>query len=115
MISGGHAKLHRRARGRHRQIERVLKLNLLRLRQSESAANVGKWLLRENDRAGPHRPDRADELNVLDCFREVVQAAAILFKKTQARAIDLAVDEQANETLVAEAGREREFSLCDVE
>ena len=93
----------------------MLKLNLLRLRQTESAANVRERFLREDDRARPHRPDCTDELNVFDCFSEVVQAAAVLFEEAKTRAIDLAVDEQTNETFVTEAGRKRQLSLGDVE
>ena len=115
MISGGHAKLHRRARGRHRQIESMLKLDLLRLRDAESARDVGKRLLREDDRAGPHCSDSADKLNVLDRFGKELQTATVLFQKTQPRAIDLAVDEQAHEPFVTETRSERKFALRDVE
>ena len=83
ILARGHAKLHRRARSRHRQIERVLKLDLLRLGQSKSAGDVGERLLRKDDCAGTHRPDRADELNVFDGFGKALQAAAILFEETQ--------------------------------
>ena len=41
--------------------------------------------------------------------------AAVLFEKTQTRAIDLAVYQEANETFVAEHWCEGQFSLCDVE
>src|SRR6185503_12236935 len=115
MISGGHAKLHRRAGGRHRQIERVLKLDLLRLRQSERTADISKRFLRENDRAGTHRADLADKLNVFDGFGEELQAAAVLFEKAKTRAIDLTVDEQSYEPLVAQARGEGKFALSDVE
>ena len=93
MVASGHAKLHRRARCCHWEIERVLKLDLLRLGQSERAANVGEGFLGEDDRAGANSANRADELNVFDCFGEVVQAAAVLFEEAKTRTIDLAVDE----------------------
>jgi len=115
MVARRHAKLHRRARCRHREIEGVLKLDLLRLRQSESAANVRERFLREDDRSRSHGANRADELNVFDCFRKVVQAAAILFEKAKTRTIDLAVDEKTHEAFVTEAGREWQFSLRYVE
>jgi hypothetical protein len=70
VFSGGHAKLHRRARSCHRQIKRVLKLDLLRLCQTESAGDVGKWFLSKDDRRGTHRANLADELNVFDRFSE---------------------------------------------
>src|SRR5262249_11756193 len=95
-LTGGHAKLHRRTRRRHRQIERVLELDLLRLRQSESTSNVRKWFLSKNDRAGSHGSDLANELNVFNRLCEELQAAAILFEETQTRTIDLAVDEQTD-------------------
>jgi hypothetical protein len=44
-----------------------------------------------------------------------LQAAAVLFEKAKTRAIDLAVDEEPHETLVAEAWREGKFALRDVE
>jgi hypothetical protein len=115
MVAGSHAKLHGGARGRHRQIESVLKLDLLRLRQSERAANVGERFLREDDRAGPNGANRADELNVFDCFGEVVQAAAILFEEAKTRTIDLAVDEETNQAFVTEARCEGQLSLGYVE
>jgi len=71
----------------------VLKLDLLRLRHAESTADVCKWFLGEHDRAGTHGANLADELNVFNCFREELQAAAILFEEAKSRAIDLAVEE----------------------
>src|ERR1044071_3180160 len=114
-IAGCHAKLHRRAGRRHRQIERVLEFDLLRLRQAERAGDVCKRFLCENDCAGAHGPDFADELNVFDCCGEELQTAAILFEKTKTRASVLALDEQPQEPLMAQAGREGKFALRDVE
>jgi hypothetical protein len=93
----------------------VLELDLLRLGHAEGAADVRERLLREHDRARPHRPDLADKQNVFDRFREEFQAAAILFQKTESRSIDLAVDKQADQPFVAQARRESEFALGDVE
>src|SRR5262245_24304954 len=92
----------------------MLKLDLLRLRQAERAADIRERFLREDNRAGTHCANLADELNVLDSFREELQTAAILFEKTQARAIDLAVDQQSDQTFVAQARSERKFALRDV-
>src|SRR5215467_4022094 len=93
----------------------MLEFDLLRLRDSESAADVGKRFLRQHDRARAHRANLADELDVFDRFGEEFQTAAILFEKTQSRAIDLAIDQQTNEAFVAEARGEVEFALGDVE
>ena len=65
--------------------------------------------------AGPHRANPAEELYVLDCFGEELQTSAILFEKSQARAIDLAIHQQANETLVAQTGCKRQLALGYVE
>ena len=93
----------------------MLKLDLLRLCESEGAGDVGKGLLREDNRAGADSAYRADELDVLDGFRKTLQAAAILFEEPQTRAIDLAVNQQTDETLVAEAGREGQLALRHIE
>src|SRR5262249_4596849 len=98
----------------HRQIESMFELDLLRLRQAERATDIGKRFLSEHDRAGTHRTNLADELNVFDGLRKQLQTAAILFEKTQARAIDLAIDQQTDQTFVTEAGSEREFPLRDI-
>src|SRR6185369_9614948 len=115
MLASGHAKLHRCAGSCHRQIESMLKLDLLRLRQSERTANVGERFLRKHDGAWTHRPDGADELNVFDRLGKVVQTTAILLEEAKTRTIDLAVDQQTNQTLVTETWCERKFSLGDVE
>src|SRR6185295_18358728 len=115
MIPGRHAKLHRQARSRHRQIKCVLKLDFLRLGHPKRTADVGKRFLREYDRARTHRPDLANKLNVFDCFREQLQTAAILFEKAESRAINLAVNEETDQTFVAQTRREGEFALRDVE
>ena len=60
----------------------MLKLDLLRLRQTESSGDVSKWFISKDDRAGSHRSDFAYELNVFNCLRKELQAAAILFEKT---------------------------------
>src|SRR5215204_18705 len=93
----------------------MLKLDLLSLRKPERAADVSKWLVCKNDRAGPHRPDLTDELNVFDCFGEELQAAAVLFEKAQSRAIDLAVYQQPHQSFMAQAGSEGQLALCYVE
>ena len=114
-LARGHAELERRASGCHRQIERVLKLDLLRLRQTKRARDVSKRLLGKNDRAWSHGANFTDKLHVFDCFREALEAAAILFKKSQARTIDLAVYQQPHETFVTKTGRELKFTLRDIE
>ena len=93
----------------------MLKIDLLRLRDAESAADVGEWFLGEDDCAGSHRADLADKLDVFDCFREELQAAAILFEKPEPWTIDLRIDQQANKTFVTETGCESKFALRDVE
>src|SRR6185503_14542110 len=95
----------------HRQIESMLKLDLLRLRQAKGAGDVGERLLRKDDCSGTHHSNRADELNVFDRLGETLQTAAILFEKAQARAIDLTVEKQTDETRMAQAGREGQLSL----
>src|SRR5947209_6618460 len=57
----------------------------------------------------------AGELNIFDGFGEALQATAILFEKAQSRPVDLAVDEQAYQTLVSQHRRERKLSLRAVE
>src|SRR5574341_1023008 len=114
-ISGRPAKLHRDAGGSHRQIEGVFEFDLLGLRQTELAGNVGNRLLWKHDRAGTHRSDAAGELNVFDCFREALQSTAILFEKTQPRAIDLTVDQKTHEALVPKNGGKRELPLGAIE
>ena len=59
----------------------MLKLDLLRLCQSESSCDIRERFLRKNDRTGTDRPDLADELNILDCCGEELQTAAVLFKE----------------------------------
>ena len=93
MIARRHAKFHRDARGRHRQIERVLKLDLLRLCETERPRDVGERLAREHDRAGPDGAHRPDEIDLLDGLREQPQPAAILFEKPHARAIQVRLNE----------------------
>ena len=115
MIAGRHAKLHSRTGRRHREIEGVLKLDLLRLREAERARDVSKRLLREHDRCGPHGANRADEVHVFDGLCEQLQAAAILFQKAQARPINLAVDKQAHEPRVTKHRGERQLALSNVE
>jgi len=80
-ITRGHAKLHRCTRGRHRQIEGVFELDLLRLREPKPSGDVGKRLLCKHDRAGTHCPNGAGELNIFDGLGKALQAAAILFEK----------------------------------
>src|SRR5437764_4767222 len=101
-VTGRHAKLHRHARSCHRQIESVLKFNLLSLRQTKLAGNIGNRLLRKHNCSRSHYANAADKLNILDGFRKTLQAAAILFEKTQSRPIDLAIDQQTNQTLMSE-------------
>ncbi len=65
-ITRGHAKLHRDAGGRHRQIEGVFELDLLCLRQTELSGNVGDGLLWKHDRPGPHGANASGKLDVFD-------------------------------------------------
>ena len=65
----------------------------------ERAANVGERFLGKDDRARPHCPDRADELDIFDSFREVVQAAAVLFAQGS-----LAGGEEAEAAAIAKRG-----------
>src|SRR5258705_11118318 len=115
LIAGRHAKLHCSTGSGHWQIKRVLKLDLLCLRQSESAADVGKRLLGEDYSAGTHGPNLSYELNVFDSLGEELQATAILFEKSKPRAIDLAIHQQSHQALMAQAGCERQLTLCHVE
>jgi hypothetical protein len=59
----------------------VLKLDLLRLRQTERARDVGKRLARKHDRRGTHGSYCADEAHVFYGLRETLQAASILLEK----------------------------------
>ena len=93
----------------------MFKFDFLRLGETELAGDVGNWLLREHDGAGMHRPDGAGKLNVFDGLGKELQTAAVLFEEAKTRAIDLAINEQPHEPLVAQAGRERKFALRDVE
>src|SRR6185436_12551746 len=99
-VAGGHAKLHRRARGCHWQIESVFELDLLCLRETELAGDIGNRLLPKHDCSRTHGADDTGELKVLDGLRESLQAAAILLEETQAWSIDLAIDQQSNQSLV---------------
>jgi hypothetical protein len=54
-------------------------------------------------------------LYVFDCFRKELESPAILFEKAQPGPIDLAVDEETDQTLMAQAGSEGKFSLRYVE
>src|SRR6266550_401416 len=93
----------------------MLELNLLSLGEAELAGDIGNRLLRKHDRAGTHRADAAGKLNVFDRLGEALQAAAILFKKAQARPIDLTVNQQTDQTLVTQHRRERQLALRAVE
>ena len=48
----------------------MLKLDLLRLRQTKRACDISEGLLRENNRSGPHGANGANKVHVLDCFRK---------------------------------------------
>ncbi len=48
----------------------MLKLDLLRLRQTERAADIRERFVGENNRAGTHCANPADKLNVFDGFGE---------------------------------------------
>jgi hypothetical protein len=93
----------------------VLELYLLRLREAEGAGDVGEGLVRKHDRAGPHRPHDAREVDVLDRLRVERKPAPVLLQEAQARAVNAEVEQRAQEPLVAEARRERELALRDVE
>jgi hypothetical protein len=93
----------------------MLKLDLLSLRQTESAGDVGKRFVGENDRTWSYGSDSAHELNVFNCFGEKLQSAAILFEESQTRSIDLTVNQQTHKAFMTQAGSEWELSLCDVE
>ena len=110
-IAGRHAKLQGHAGSSHREIESVFELDFLRLRQSKLARDIGDRLLRKHDRARPHGANPAGKLNVFDSFGKALQSTTILFEKTKARAINLAVDEQTNETFVTEHRREGKLAL----
>ena len=71
----------------------MFELDLLSLRESKFTSDVGKGLLRKHDRAGSDGANAARKLNVFDCFREALQPAAILLEKSQARPVDLAVNQ----------------------
>ena len=114
-MARGHSELHRDTSGRHRQIESVLELDLLRLGEAKPPRDVGKRLLWKDDRAWTDGPNAAGKLNIFDGLGEALQSAAILFEEAQSWPIDLAVDEQANQTLVSQHRRERKLSLRAVE
>src|SRR5882672_4398579 len=107
----GHPKLHRDTGGRHRQIESVFELNLLRLGETELSGDVGDRLLGKHDRAGSHGANAAVKLDVFNRFRKTLQPAAILFEKAQSRPINLTIDEQSNQTFMTQHGGERELTL----
>lgn len=111
LFARSHAQLHCRARSCHRQIEGVLKLDLLCLRESEGAGNVGERLLGKDDCSGTHRPDRANKQDVFDGLGKSLQAPAILLQESQTRTIYLTVNKQTDETLMAQARRERQLAL----
>src|SRR5436309_4226979 len=114
-FAGSHPKLHRATRRCHRQIEGMFEFDLLSLRESKFTSDVGKGLLRKHDRAGSDGANAARKLNVFDCFREALQPAAILLEKSQARPVDLAVNQQPNQTLMAENRGERKLALRTLE
>ena len=89
----------------------MFKLDLLGLCECESARDVSKRLLGEHDCSGTHGPDGADKLDVFDGLGESLQAAAILFEEPETRTIDLAINQQTDETLMAQAGCERHLPL----
>src|ERR1041385_686283 len=93
----------------------MFEFDLLSLRESKSTSEVGKGLLRKHDRAGSDGANAAGKLNVFDCFREALQPAAVLLEKSQARPVDLAVNQQPNQTLVAEDRGERKLPLRTIE
>jgi hypothetical protein len=93
----------------------MFEFDLLSLRQPESASDIGEWLARENDRSWTNGPDSTDELNIFNCFGEELQPAAILFEKSQARAIDLAINEKTYQAFMTKAGSKRELPLGNVE
>src|SRR5260370_15587353 len=114
-IAGRHAKLQGYAGGRHRQIESMLELNFLRLSETELAGDIGYRLLRKHDRARSDGADAAGKLNVFDGLGETLKAAAILFKKAQARPIDLTVNQQTYQTLVPAHPPEGQLALRAIE
>ena len=93
----------------------MLELDLLRLRKPKPSGDVGKRLLWKHDGAWTHRPNAAGELNIFDGFGEALQSAAILLEKAQSWPVDLAIDKQANQTLMSQHRREWKLSLRAIE
>src|SRR5256885_16555389 len=89
----------------------MFKLNLLRLRETKRAGDVGERLLREDDGAGAHRANGANEEDVFDGLRKALQAAAILFQKSQTRAVNLAINQEPDQAFMAQAGSKRQLPL----
>ena len=48
-------------------------------------------------------------------FAKRLQSAAVLFEKSQTRAIDLTVDQQTDQAVMAQAGSKRQLSLRHIE
>src|SRR6266851_1794676 len=111
--AGRHAKLHRDTGRGHRQIESMLELYFLSLGEAELAGDIGNRLLRKHNRARSDGADAAGKLNVFDGLGETLQAAAILFKKAQARPIDLTVNQQTYQTLVTQHVNRKVFRRFD--
>jgi len=71
-------------------------------------------LLRKDDGPRTHCPDPADKLDVFDCFGKPLQTAAVLLQKSQPRAVNLAIDQETDQALVAQARGERQLSLSHI-
>src|SRR5207253_2867019 len=110
-IAGRHAKLHRRARSRHWQIEGVLEFDLLSLSEAKLSGDVRDGLLRKHDRSRMNRANTAGKLNVFDRFGEALQATAILLKKTQAWPTDLVVNQEPDQSFMTEHRRDGDLAL----
>jgi hypothetical protein len=92
----------------------MLKLDLLSLRQTKRSTDICERLLGEDNGARANCSDLSDELNILDSFREKLQAPAILFEKPQTRTIDLTINQQTNKTFMTKTRSEKQLALCDV-
>ena len=93
----------------------MLEFDLLCLSEAELSGDVRDGLLGKHDRSGMNGANTAGKLNVFDRFGEALQATAILLKKTQAWPIDLAVNQEPDQSFMTEHRRERELALRYVE